>query len=106
MPAPKTTRAGQDIARGRWQRGRATCRRCCRPSYGLPFVADRITGVAERYAADVTNEIGFLCKKTMFAFGGKDHTTVLHACRKISSLREESYDIKDDYQNLIRTLSS
>jgi chromosomal replication initiator protein len=40
------------------------------------------------------------------AFGGKDHTTVLHACRKINSLREESYDIKDDYQNLIRTLSS
>jgi chromosomal replication initiator protein len=40
------------------------------------------------------------------AFGGKDHTTVLHACRKINSLREESHDIKDDYQNLIRTLSS
>lgn len=40
------------------------------------------------------------------AFGGKDHTTVLHACRKISALREESHDIKDDYQNLIRTLSS
>ena len=40
------------------------------------------------------------------AFGGKDHTTVLHACRKINSLREESHDIKEDYQNLIRTLSS
>jgi chromosomal replication initiator protein len=40
------------------------------------------------------------------AFGGKDHTTVLHACRKITALREESHDIKDDYQNLIRTLSS
>jgi chromosomal replication initiator protein len=40
------------------------------------------------------------------AFGGKDHTTVLHACRKISALREESHDIKEDYQNLIRTLSS
>jgi chromosomal replication initiator protein len=40
------------------------------------------------------------------AFGGKDHTTVLHACRKINALREESHDIKEDYQNLIRTLSS
>jgi chromosomal replication initiator protein len=40
------------------------------------------------------------------AFGGRDHTTVLHACRKIVQLREESHDIKEDYQNLIRTLSS
>lgn len=40
------------------------------------------------------------------AFGGRDHTTVLHACRKITQLREESHDIKEDYQNLIRTLSS
>ena len=28
------------------------------------------------------------------AFGGRDHTTVLHACRKIGQLREESHDIK------------
>ncbi|MGK0251577.1 MAG: chromosomal replication initiator protein [Gammaproteobacteria bacterium] len=40
------------------------------------------------------------------AFGGRDHTTVLHACRKIVQLKEESHDIKEDYQNLIRTLSS
>jgi chromosomal replication initiator protein len=40
------------------------------------------------------------------AFGGRDHTTVLHACRKILQLRDESHDIKEDYQNLIRTLSS
>mgnify|MGYP006088497677 CR=1 FL=1 len=40
------------------------------------------------------------------AFGGRDHTTVLHACRKIKSLREETHDIKEDYSNLIRTLSS
>ncbi|WP_026971775.1 chromosomal replication initiator protein DnaA [Aliagarivorans marinus] len=40
------------------------------------------------------------------AFGGRDHTTVLHACRKINQLKEESHDIKEDYQNLIRTLSS
>ncbi|MDO6446689.1 chromosomal replication initiator protein DnaA [Colwellia sp. 1_MG-2023] len=40
------------------------------------------------------------------AFGGKDHTTVLHACRKVKDLREESHDIKEDYSNLTRTLSS
>jgi chromosomal replication initiator protein len=40
------------------------------------------------------------------AFGGRDHTTVLHACRKVKSLREETHEVKEDYQNLIRTLSS
>lgn len=40
------------------------------------------------------------------AFGGRDHTTVLHACRKIESLRDESHDIQEDYTNLIRILSS
>ncbi len=40
------------------------------------------------------------------AFGGRDHTTVLHACRKVVALREENLDIKADYTNLIRTLSS
>ncbi len=40
------------------------------------------------------------------AFGGRDHTTVLHACRKVVALKEENHDIKADYTNLIRTLSS
>ncbi|BBN80016.1 chromosomal replication initiator protein DnaA [Pseudoalteromonas sp. A25] len=40
------------------------------------------------------------------AFGGRDHTTVLHACRKVKALRDESHEVKEDYQNLIRTLSS
>ncbi len=39
-------------------------------------------------------------------FGGRDHTTVLHACRKIVSLRELEQDIDQDYLNLLRVLSS
>ena len=40
------------------------------------------------------------------AFGGRDHTTVLHACRKVESLREEDARINEDYANLLRTLST
>jgi len=40
------------------------------------------------------------------AFGGRDHTTVLHACRKISSLRDEDSRISEDHANLMRTLST
>ncbi len=39
-------------------------------------------------------------------FGGRDHTTVLHACRKIKQLMEENREIKEDYSNLLRTLTS
>lgn len=39
-------------------------------------------------------------------FGGRDHTTVLHACRKIVELQETSSDIREDYKNLLRTLTS
>lgn len=40
------------------------------------------------------------------AFGGRDHTTVLHACRKIAELKETENRICEDYANLLRTLSS
>ncbi len=40
------------------------------------------------------------------AFGGRDHTTVLHACRKMASLRESDTRLNDDYINLLRSLSS
>ncbi len=39
------------------------------------------------------------------AFGGRDHTTVLHACRRIGSLRETEKRVDDDYLNLLRTLT-
>ncbi len=40
------------------------------------------------------------------AFGGRDHTTVLHACRKIAELRGSDADIREDYKNLLRTLTT
>lgn len=40
------------------------------------------------------------------AFGGRDHTTVLHACRKIAELKETDIRVAEDYRNLLRTLSS
>lgn len=39
-------------------------------------------------------------------FGGRDHTTVLHACRKVLELRESNPEIEEDYLNLLRTLTS
>jgi len=40
------------------------------------------------------------------AFGGRDHTTVIHACRKIAELREEDSRIEEDYLTLLRTLTN
>ena len=40
------------------------------------------------------------------AFGGRDHTTVLHACRKIEELREGDQRMAEDHSNLLRTLST
>ena len=39
-------------------------------------------------------------------FGGRDHTTVLHATRKIKELRDSDQKIDEDYKNLLRTLSN
>ncbi|MGA7823399.1 MAG: chromosomal replication initiator protein DnaA [Steroidobacteraceae bacterium] len=39
------------------------------------------------------------------AFGGRDHTTVLHACKRIKQLREMEQRMKEDYSNLLRTLA-
>jgi len=39
------------------------------------------------------------------AFGGRDHTTVLHACRKIAELKQEDPLMQKDFQTLLQTLS-
>ena len=39
------------------------------------------------------------------AFGGRDHTTVLHACRKVKELRETEPRVDEDYKNLLRSLA-
>tara|TARA_R110002124_G_scaffold74616_1_gene200239 strand:+ start:1532 stop:2974 length:1443 start_codon:yes stop_codon:yes gene_type:complete len=40
------------------------------------------------------------------AFGGRDHTTVLHACKKIVELQETDPGIREDYQNFMRLLTT
>ena len=40
------------------------------------------------------------------AYGGRDHTTVLHACRKVKQLIEADGEIRGDYKNLLRSLTS
>ncbi len=59
--------------------------------------------VAMALARDLTNrslpEIGE-------AFGGRDHTTVLHACRKVKELKDTSRDIGEDMKLLLRLLTT
>jgi chromosomal replication initiator protein len=59
--------------------------------------------LAMMLAKELTNhslpEIGDL-------FGGRDHTTVLHACRKIKELVSADIDVAEDYRNLLRILSA
>jgi chromosomal replication initiator protein len=40
------------------------------------------------------------------AFGGRDHTTVIHACRKIEELLQQDVRMKEDYSNLMKLLRS
>ena len=40
------------------------------------------------------------------AFGGRDHTTVIHACEKTKELTQENLEIEEDYKKLRRNLST
>ena len=40
------------------------------------------------------------------AFGGRDHTTVLHACRKVLELKAKDSRMNEDYNNLMRILTT
>ncbi len=40
------------------------------------------------------------------AFGGRDHTTVIHACKKVKELTSEIPQLNEDYENLLKILSS
>ncbi|MDG6895668.1 chromosomal replication initiation protein DnaA [Volucribacter amazonae] len=40
------------------------------------------------------------------AFGDRDHTTVLHACKTVAQRRKDDTSVQEDFSNLIRTLSS
>lgn len=40
------------------------------------------------------------------AFGGRDHTTVIHACRKVAELAQSDARVQEDYHNLLRTLTT
>ena len=59
--------------------------------------------IAMAFAKEMTNhslpEIGD-------AFGGRDHTTVIHACKKIVELRASDKDVAEDYNNLLRLLTT
>lgn len=39
-------------------------------------------------------------------FGGRDHTTVLHACKRINELKQSDRDLREDYDTLMRSLTS
>ena len=56
-------------------------------------------GLARELTGDSFPEIGM-------AFGGRDHSTVMHACEKVASLREEDPIFNEDYKNLLRLLQS
>ncbi|MDH5784311.1 MAG: chromosomal replication initiator protein DnaA [Chromatiales bacterium] len=40
------------------------------------------------------------------AFGGRDHTTIIHGCKKVAELKESDQAISDDYANLLRILTT
>ena len=40
------------------------------------------------------------------AFGGRDHSTVMHACEKVQELRKSDLNFAEDYHNLLKLLQT
>ena len=40
------------------------------------------------------------------AFGGRDHTTVMHACKKVQELRDSDTKVEEDFNNLLRIMTT
>ena len=75
----------------------------CYRNAAQSFPAARPRQMAMAMAKELTNHS---LPEIAEAFGGRDHTTVLHACRKIKELAESTVDIAEDYKNLLRILTS
>jgi chromosomal replication initiator protein len=39
------------------------------------------------------------------AFGGRDHTTVIHACEQVRKLKDSDSRIREDWEKLVRKLT-
>ena len=81
--------------------------------YGVK-VSDVLSKKRNRMVATPRQVAMYFCKELTnhsfpeigVALGGRDHTTVLHACKKIKQLTDSSTDISDDVSNILRILST
>jgi chromosomal replication initiator protein len=77
-------------------------------------VADLLSKKRTRFLARARQMAMFLAKELTShslpeigdAFGGRDHTTVIHACRTMKELMESDTSLKEDYVSLLRVLST
>ena len=85
--------------RGRLFQG-ARCRICCRSDAAVRWRGRGRSRWRWRRSSPRT-----ACRRSASAFGGRDHTTVLHACKRIKELQESEPRVAEDYSNLLRTLT-
>ncbi len=71
------------------------------------FIAQKVrSNVRELEGAFLAKELtNYSLPEIGESFGGRDHTTVLHACKKIKELRDFNNEIEEDYRNLFRALT-
>ncbi|MDO5090062.1 MAG: chromosomal replication initiator protein DnaA [Cardiobacteriaceae bacterium] len=70
---------------------------------------DDILGKSRKAKIALARQVGMMLAKELTthsypdigrAFGDRDHTTVIHACRKVEKLREEDKDFEEEYKGL------